>query len=273
MSIFGKIFKYVIKKIRYNRLVPVYIPVESRKCLFKGKSAIVSGGTSGIGYSIANALSNSGCSVYLLGRDRNKLDKISKELGCKYKVIDVRNIEALKIVVNEIFDESSIDILVNSAGIASTHSFFSVEEEEFDSVMDTNVKATFFLSQFAARCMKERKIKGHILNLASASSLRPVQTAYILSKHIVKDLTEGMAKSFIPYGIIVNAIAPGPTATPMLLPESKNIDLTNEYNPLGRYATVEEISNLALFMLSDMGNYIVGSTFYITGGGGIVDRF
>ena len=117
--------------------------------------------------------------------------------------------------------------------------------------------------------MIENGIKGHILNLSSSSSLRPAWTPYQMSKWAVKGLTLGLADIFLPYGIIVNAIAPGPVATPMLGREEED-SLYCAEQPSGRYAVPSEIAALAVFMVSDMGNLIVGDTFYMTGGSGLL---
>lgn len=181
----------------------------------------------------------------------------------------MRNVSQLPVKVSEaanLFD-GRIDILVNSAGLVSKHDFFSMTGEEYDSIMDTNLKGTYFISREVAKLMIEKKIHGHILNLSSSSSLRPAWTPYQLSKWGIKGLTLGLADLLIPYGITVNAIAPGPTATPML-GRSEEDSLYEPYTPAGRYSTPEEIANLAVFMVSGAGDMIVGDTVYMTGGSG-----
>lgn len=117
--------------------------------------------------------------------------------------------------------------------------------------------------------MKEHSIKGHILNLSSSSALRPAWGPYQMSKWAIRGFTLGLAEQLQPYGIVVNAIAPGQTATPMLGKTALG-DLYNNYALAGRYITPEEVANLAVFMVSDMGNMVVGDTFYITGGSGTI---
>ena len=118
--------------------------------------------------------------------------------------------------------------------------------------------------------MKEKNIKGNILNILSSSSLRPAVNPYTVSKWGLRGLTIGMAKRFINDGIVVNGIAPGPTATPMLISDNKDEDLSLESSPVGRYILPEEIANLAVFMVSDMGRMIIGDIVYMTGGAGTV---
>lgn len=111
------------------------------------------------------------------------------------------------------------------------------------------------------------KIAGNILNVCSSSSNRPAISPYTVSKWGEKGFTKGFAKKLIKDNIVVNAVAPGPTASGMLL-ESSGGDLTHLSSPAGRYVTAEEIANLALFLISDMGRMIVGETVFMTGGCG-----
>ena len=136
-------------------------------------------------------------------------------------------------------------------------------------ILDTNLKGPFFLSKLVAQNMKNNNIKGNILNIASSSSLRPGNSAYNLSKWGIRSLTLGLAKSLIPYGITVNGIAPGPTATPMLIKGEIN-DITHNNLPLGRFAMPEEIANMAVFLTSNLGQTVVGDIVYMTGGAGII---
>lgn len=161
-----------------------------------------------------------------------------------------------------------VDILVNSAGVLNKNDFLHMTETEYDAIMDTNAKGTFFMSQVVGKYMIENNIRGHILNVTSSSALRPAWTPYQMSKWAVRGLTLGLADMLIPYGIVVNAIAPGPTATPML--NKHEGDTIYHPNPAGRFAMPSEIANLAVFMVSDMGNMIIGDTFYMTGGSGTV---
>lgn len=166
------------------------------------------------------------------------------------------------------FSENRIDILVNSAGVSNLSDFINMPESEYDNIMDINVKDTFFMSQAVARYMIDNRIKGHILNVISSSALRPAWTPYQMSKWAIRGLTLGMADRLLPYGIVVNAIAPGPTATPML--NRKDDSIGSSTVPAGRIAMPQEIATLATFMVSGMGDMIVGDTFYMTGGSGTI---
>lgn len=190
----------------------------------------------------------------------------------QWLVLDVLEVNLMKDKVEKaasLFEENRIDILVNSAGVVAHSSFETMTEAEYDNIMNINAKGTYFMSQVVSRFMIENHIKGHILNVTSSSALRPAWTPYQMSKWAVRGLTLGLADKLIPYGIVVNAIAPGATATPMLNREP-GATLYNETCPAGRYTTPEEIANLAVFMVSGMGDMIVGDTFYITGGSGTI---
>lgn len=187
-------------------------------------------------------------------------------------VIDVRDVSTLPDKVEQassLFGRDCFDILVNSAGVVTHHDFWHTDESEYDAIMDTNAKGTFFMSQTVGRRMVEKGIKGHILNIASSSSLRPAWTPYQMSKWAVRGFTVGLADTLIQDGVIVNAIAPGPTATPML-GKSEGDNIWEPYSPSSRYALPKEIASLAVYLVSGPGDMIVGDTVYMTGGSGVV---
>ena len=167
------------------------------------------------------------------------------------------------------FPEKRIDILVNSAGVVSHSGFANMTLEEYDNIMNINARGTYFMSQAVSKFMIAHGIRGHILNVSSSSSLRPAWTPYQMSKWAVRGLTLGLADALLPHGIIVNAIAPGPVATPML-GKHEGDSIYGPSSPSGRYAMPQEIANLTVFMASSMGDLIVGDTFYITGGSGTI---
>lgn len=246
--------------------------------LLKNRFALITGGTSGIGYAIAELFLKSGASVCITGRNKEKIDETCKKLksiSSKYKnhvygmVLDNRNISSYPSVIDNIIKmEGKIDILVNNAGVLGGN-ISNTTEDEYNNVLNTNLKGVFFLSQVIGKYMKDNQIKGNILNIASSSSLRPATSAYIISKWGIRGLTLGLAKSLIPYGITVNGVAPGPTATPMLMKGNEH-NITHNTLPAGRYAMPEEIANMALFLVSDMGKMVVGDIVYMTGGAGLL---
>ncbi|CCZ48809.1 putative uncharacterized protein [Bacteroides sp. CAG:661] len=184
-------------------------------------------------------------------------------------VLDNGDIQKFEAKINSLIEKiKKIDILVNNAGLIGGN-LFHTDEKDYDKIMDTNLKGAFFLSEIIAKHMINNKITGNILNICSSSSVRPANSAYTLSKWGIRGFTLGLAKSLIKYGITVNGIAPGPTATPML---NKNSDSSIEHksNPLGRMIHPKEIANMAVILTSDMGKSIVGDIIYMTGGAGLI---
>lgn len=278
--------KNIIKKILelISATSPVHLSTNivklSQSELLCGRNAIITGGSSGIGYAIADSMLNAGVrNVVITGRSEDKLFEVSnklkkshpgKEECIKYITMDLCDIPSFQDKFNCILKliNGNVDILVNNAGILGGF-FGKTDEKEFDDVMQTNLKGAFFLTQIVAMYMKENKIEGNILNICSSSSLRPASSAYNLSKWGIRGLTLGLAKQLIPYGIVVNGLAPGPTATPMLLKDIEKSGIYHPKNPSHRYAMPEEIANMAIILTSGMGRMIVGDIIYMTGGAGL----
>lgn len=271
------LFKQFIYLIQKKQLIPIPIPTNCMQ-LLEGKVALITGGSSGIGLAIAEAFINCGCKVIISGSNQERLElayqklKLIDNLAVAPLILDVRQVECMPMKIREsakLFDENKIDILVNSAGIGRHTEFGEITEDEWDAVMEINAKGTFFMCQAMGNYMKEHGIRGHILNIASSSSLRPACAPYLISKWSVRGMTLGIADKLAPYGIVVNAIAPGPVATPLLgIKEGDSI--YNESSPVGRYGTPSEIAALATFMVSNYGDLIIGDTFFITGGSGVI---
>lgn len=246
--------------------------------MLKGRCALVTGGTSGIGFSIAQAFLNAGANVIITGRNRERLDRAVERLDTKKKVytleLDNTKVSEFEEQFNSILHETQnegikdIDILVNNAGV-NYKGMPNAIEQEYDMVMDTNLKGAFFLSQIFGKHLVSNGIKGNILNIASASSLRPADSAYSLSKWGLRGLTLGLAKSLGKEGITVNGIAPGPTATPMMI-KTEDSNMALERIPLGRYIMPEEIANMAVILVSEMGRSVMGDIIYMTGGAGLL---
>lgn len=245
----------------------------------KDRTALITGGTSGIGFEMAKAFVRAGASCVITGRNEEKVQKASSliedELGVKSRVfgykMDNADLSSMNGVFSKIVEEipsHSIDILVNNAGVVGGE-IKDCSEELYDTILDTNLKGTFFLSQLVAKYMRDNGIHGNILNVGSSSSLRPATSAYTISKNAIYGFTKGLAKILAPHDIVVNGIAPGPTATPMLMSNGvpENIAFNN---PLGRYQLPGEIANMAVFLVSSMGRSIIGDMVFMTGGSGVV---
>lgn len=275
MSILYKIKSEIKQKLTKEVVRSVNIPVVSGNYL-QNRRAVISGGSGGIGYAIAKAFVNNGATVIILGTNEKRLKEISKEIGdkCKYVVFNLRNFdsydEKLKEVISAFDDDKEIDILVNAAGFMSKSNFLEITEEDWDNVIDLNLKAAYFLSQKVSKYMIEKKICGNILNISSTSALKPGWNPYCISKSGIKSMTLGLADELIKYGIVVNCIAPGPVATKML----NKTDEDNLFNPrykAKRYAHPQEIANWAVYLVSDAGKLILGDSLYISGGSGTLD--
>lgn len=276
MSIVGIIRKIISLFVKPNITYANVVTVQSGE-LLNNRLALITGGTSGIGMAIGDAYLKEGCDVAITGRNEEKLKSVVKCLtekhperkiyGLQLDNTDVKSFET-KVSEVEAYFSKNIDILVNNAGVGGGD-IHKLKEDDYDAVMNTNLKGCFFLSKIISDRMKVNHVKGNILNVASSSSLRPATSAYIISKWGVKGVTIGLAKILIKDNIVVNGIAPGPTATPMMFPNgSDNIYLPN--NPSKRYAMPEEIANMAVFLVSDMGRLIVGDIVYMTGGAGTI---
>lgn len=275
------IIKFILNNIPARKFEVKVVNLAPNE-LLNGRVAFITGGTSGIGFHIAQAFLSSGAAVIITGRSEERLRKSYEMLvdGDTYInrlftiAMDNMKVETFQELFQLVLDKikskgySQIDILVNNAGVLGT-SMPNADESEFDKVMDTNLKGVFFFSQLFGKYMRDNKIEGNILNIGSSSCLRPAISAYTLSKWGIRGLTLGLAKALAPYGITVNGIAPGPTATPMLLGDDLN-NITKNSNPIGRYVLPEEIANMAVVLVSSMGKTIVGDMIYMTGGAGTI---
>lgn len=266
--------RFVVKGIP-TKVVNVKVAEIAPNEMLKGRTALVTGGTSGIGFEIAKAYLKSGAKVIITGRNEERIQKACEELkrhgeihGIRLDNCDVPSFSQKLKDILQIDGVSQLDILVNNAGVLGGE-ISHATEDVYDKILDTNLKGVFFLSQMFGRYFKENGIQGNILNIASSSSLRPAASAYTVSKWGLRGLTLGLAKCFAPYGITVNGLAPGPTATPMTMYGDRS-NIVFEKNPIGRYAMPQEIANMAVFLVSDMGRTIVGDIIYMTGGAGLV---
>ncbi|WP_455665410.1 SDR family NAD(P)-dependent oxidoreductase [Phocaeicola sp.] len=272
MSIINKLHK--ILSLAHQKKI-VFIPkLIEEKDLLKSKVALITGGSGGIGFAIAESFIKSGCRVIITGTNIEKLKDCCLKLGShsRYLQLELNKVETFKTKVREASHFfGSIDILVNSAGVFSTKNIFiNVEENEYDNIMSINLRGTYFITQTIANYMIDKQIKGHILMVSSQSALEPAWSPYRLSKCALNGITKGIAQQLLTHGIIVNGIGPGPTATAMQdYEEGDSIFSTG--NSVGRYTMPEELAIYAKYLVSDMGNMIIGDTLYLSGGRGIID--
>lgn len=248
--------------------------------LLGGRAALITGGTSGIGLAIAEAFARNGSAVVITGRSRGRIDAALDAVRSKVEGAEVAGLvfdnstedaSAFARALDKAGDAAGrpLEVLVNNAGVIAGDSIPRTEMDGFDLTMSTNLRGAYFLSQEFARRLVADKRPGNILNVCSSSSLRPAISPYTVSKWGLRGLTLGLAKQLAPCGVTVNGIAPGPTATPMLVVDGDG-NLVHGGVPAGRYATPEEIANMAVVLVSDIGRMVVGDIVYMTGGAGTV---
>ncbi|AGK98982.1 SDR family oxidoreductase [Clostridium pasteurianum] len=240
----------------------------------EGKVALVTGASRGIGYAIAKELASNGAKVIVnyAGNTEKAEEAVTsiKHTGGEAQAIkaDVSKVSE----VEKLFKESieiygKIDILVNNAGIMITKPIDKITEEDFDKLIEINVKGTFFACQQAAKYMKD---SGRIINISTsvAGQMFPGYSLYAGSKGAVEQFTRQLAKEFGPKGITINAIAPGPVNTELFTvgKTEEQIEGIKKMNAFGRLGEPSDISNTVLLLASDESQWITGQTIRVNGG-------
>jgi 3-oxoacyl-[acyl-carrier protein] reductase len=241
---------------------------------FKGQVAIVTGGGRGIGRAIAEGLAMKGVNLAIADIDSDMAIKTASDISASgVKAIgiklDVSNPEEVKKVFNEIKKEfNRIDILINNAGITRDGLMIRMKDEDWDSVIAINLKGVFLCSREAIKDMSQRRY-GRIVNVSSVAAFmgNPGQANYSASKAGIVGLTKTAAKEYASRGITVNAVAPGFIKTAMtdVLPENVKEEM-KKLIPLGRFGTVEDVSNAVIFLASPESGYITGQVIHVNGG-------
>lgn len=240
--------------------------------LLQGRCVIVTGATSGIGFATAAACLRAGAHVILTSRNIDRAEDACDRLGGGQPAeLDLSVAESIPDQVDKIYRSAPIrvDALVNNAGVLKGSAFGRTAIADFDEVVGTNLRGTYFLTQEVARHMVKGNVRGNICFITSSSAYRPATNAYSCAKWALRGLTEGAAKMLAPHGIVVNAVAPGPTATSMLLKgDSSNIMLPR--SPIGRFVMPEEIAEMVVALLGDASRSVIGDTVRMTGGSGVI---
>lgn len=236
-----------------------------------GKTAIITGAARGIGLETAKLFLNEGAIVIIADIDAASGKAAEKELGknCKFIKTDVSDKSSAFFCINDALKKSErLDILINNAGITSDASLMKMSEEQFDKVININLKGVFNMTKYAAMHMTKNNY-GRIINTSSIVGIygNYGQTNYAASKSGVIGMTKVWARELGRKGITVNAVAPGFIATDMLetVPE-KVLENIKERTPLGRLGTPLDIAKAYLFLASDDAAFITGITLSVDGG-------
>jgi glucose 1-dehydrogenase len=243
--------------------------------LFKGKVAIITGAGIGIGFEIARQLAQKGASVVLNDIDekvaQQAADAITREGGkCVPFAGDSSTMETIQgLIAKAINIYGKLDMAIANAGITTFGKFLDYQVESFQQICAVNLQGTFFLAQQAALQFIKQKSEGRILLMSSVTGhqYHPDLAAYGMSKAAIQFMAKTLGAELGPKQITVNAISPGATITERTLALDEHyLDMWNSITPTGRAATVQDIANAALFLLSPNSGQITGQTLIVDGG-------
>ena len=245
---------------------------------FEGKVAVVTGAAKGIGLACARRLAEEGADLVIADHDATAGEAAAAELRATGRRVHlVTGDVGLRETVERVFETAErvlggVDVLVANAGIYLSAGFLDITEEDYDRVMQTNLKSVLLCGQAAARLMIRRGRRGSIVNMSSVNAviLNADAIPYAMSKAGVNQLTKGMAIALSPHGIRVNALGPGTILTDLarkaVLQDADALDRVLSRTPLGRLGTPEEVAAAAAFLASDDAAYLTGQTIYLDGG-------
>jgi len=245
------------------------------------KTAIVTGGASGIGRAIAQKFAANGARVCIIDIDANQTESLVREINAEggnaeAEICDITNQTQVNSVFQQIFQRGKVDVLVNSAGIVHIGTLESTTAQDFERVFRVNVIGMYHCMQACITHMKANN-SGVILNMASVSAMVGLQErfAYSTSKGAVVSMTHSVAKDYLPFNIRCNCISPARIHTPLVdgylaknYPgrEKEMFERLSKVQPIGRMGQPDEIASLALFLCSDEAAFITGVNYPIDGG-------
>lgn len=264
----------LLEIIKYGGINYTNIVYINKNSILKGKHIIITGGSSGIGFSIAKKFINEGAKVLIIGKDLKKLENAKIEISSPnlyFFQFDLKS-DNFEYLINESLKilDFKIDILINNAGVLGQNlSLLKSTINDWNEVYFTNSRATFFLSQKICEFwIKEnnKKIK-KIINISSQGGYVGATYPYRLTKWDINGFTKGLGKEMAKYNILVNGVAPGIVATDMQPNyKNQNKNFFCNLNPLGRFCSPDEIAEVVLFLSGDNCNFIVGQTLICDGG-------
>ncbi len=242
----------------------------------KGRQALITGSSQGIGLALAKGLAEAGAKIVLNGRDESKLGAAAEELraqGAEVATLafDVTDHDTVRAAVDAFeADHGAIDILINNAGMQHRTELQDFPADAFEKLLQTNIASVFHVGQAVARHMISRG-RGKIINIASVqtSLARPGIAPYTATKGAVGNLTKGMATDWAKHGLQCNAIAPGYFDTPLnaaLVADPEFSAWLEKRTPAGRWGNVEELVGAAVFLSSPASSFVNGHTLYVDGG-------
>lgn len=239
----------------------------------KGKRALITGSSQGIGFALAKGLMAAGAEVVLNGRDANKLAQAATKLGGNVQTLafDVTDHHGVRAAVDGFESATgSFDILVNNAGMQHRTALEDFPADAFEKLLQTNVASVFHVGQAVARHMIGRGA-GKIINIASVQTAlaRPGIAPYTATKGAVGNLTKGMATDWAQHGLQCNAIAPGYFDTPLnaaLVADPEFSAWLEKRTPAGRWGNVDELVGACIFLSSAASSFVNGHTLYVDGG-------
>ncbi|MCF8301143.1 MAG: SDR family oxidoreductase [Haliscomenobacter sp.] len=245
---------------------------------FQGKVAFITGAGQGIGLQIAKQLVQEGAVVYLNDRDESLAQRASENLQaegghCIPLSGDVSEVERITSFIQQIKKEHGrLDIAIANAGITLFGDFLTYSEADFNQVLAVNLRGTFFLAQQATLVMKEQSTGGTLLFLSSVTAHQAHKNlgAYGMTKAAIELLARNLVAEISTYNINVNCLAPGATLTERTLLDEDYLETWSRITPMGKPASVEDIANAALFLVSDKAKHLTGQTLVVDGGWTVV---
>ena len=239
----------------------------------KDKTAIITGGGTGIGLATASAFCQEGAKVILFGRRKEKLEKAVEKLGGSAIIVqgDMTNNNDLDKLINEtLHNFKKIDILVNNAGLFNGSPLHEISDSQWDEIMDINIRSVFQLTRRVLPTMLSQKY-GSIIHISSILGLIavPQVAAYNVSKGALNQFSRSIAVEYGSSGIRSNSICPGLIATDMTADLMKDADLMKEWSkeyPIGRFGKPEDVANACLYLASDESSFVTGVTLPVDGG-------
>ncbi|MGM3309162.1 SDR family oxidoreductase [Anabaena sp. WFMT] len=252
----------------------------------KGKNALITGASSGIGQAIAVRLAQEGCNIAINYRKSPAGAEDTKEMALQKACADIENcgVKSLLVqgdlsqeediiqMVNTVIEKSgSLDLLINNAGIQSECPSHEVKTEDFDQVIGVNLRGAYLCARETIKHLLDQNRSGVIINISSVHEIipRPMYISYSISKGGMANMTKTLALEYAHKGIRVNAVAPGATITPIneaWTEDSEKKAVVESHIPMGRAGTSEEIGAAIAFLASDEAAYITGQTLFVDGG-------